>query len=247
MKKVLFCALALAGVLSAGQAIASDYYSCPPQSYDPYCCETGFEGFYLGGNIGVASHMAYRNDLDGFFDDNVLSFDRCNTDITLGIQLGYDWQCCNSVLGLVVDWNWVNVDHKERLFGTQTATSDRFIKNDFDWFTTIRARAGLMVCNDALLYVTAGAAVASFDNEWRNLNGTTSDRRFNRCDTKWGWAGGAGMEYDLGCSWSFGVELLTLHFCHNSESFNGFHFSLSDAAWVGRIMVNYRFGDLCCY
>ena len=146
-----------------------------------------------------------------------------------------------------MDWNWVNVDHKERLFGTQTATSDRFIKNDFDWFTTIRARAGLMVCNDALLYVTAGAAVASFDNEWRNLNGTTSDRRFNRCDTKWGWAGGAGMEYDLGCSWSFGVELLTLHFCHNSESFNGFHFSLSDAAWVGRIMVNYRFGDLCCY
>ncbi|MCH9627099.1 MAG: outer membrane beta-barrel protein [Gammaproteobacteria bacterium] len=241
MKKVLFCALAVAGMLTAQQAAANDY-CCPPQ-YDPYCCETEFDGFYFGGNLGVISHMAHRNDLDGFFDDNVTSLSRCTTDVTVGLQLGYDWQCASSVFGLVVDWNWVNVDHRERLFGS----NDRFIKADFDWFTTIRARAGLTVC-DALLYVTAGAAVASFDNQWRNLNGTTSDRNFKHCDTKWGWVGGVGAEFGLGCNWTMGVEVLTLHFCHNNERFDSnFHFSLSDTAWVGRVILNYRFGDLCCF
>lgn len=242
MKKLIFgCALfavGMHGALTAG--------NCGT------CCDTaGFEGLYVGGNIGVFSHTSYRNDLDGFLTDNS-GWSTVDTNVTAGLQLGYDWQCNYSLLGLVVDWNWTNNDFTMKEDPNDIGGTQGSIKSEFDWFTTIRARAGLTVC-DALVYVTGGAAVARFETTWEETgNAPTNVGPLHFNDTRWGWTGGVGAEFNVWCNWSLGAEFLFLHFSDNSytrptTSGSNFAFGHSDSAWVGRVLLNYRFGDLCCW
>lgn len=240
MKKfLLISGIAIGGLLSAASA-----QDCCPVQYDT-CCGAGFDGFYIGGNVGALTHVAHRNDLDGFFTDNS-GWTTTSTDVTAGIQLGYDWQCCNAVFGLVADWNWANNNHRFR--DDPNGDNDGFSRSEFNWFTTIRARAGLSVC-DALVYVTGGAAVAHFENRWSDL--VFGDFRHDH--TRWGWTGGVGAEFILGCNWSIGLEFLYLHFDTTTRTFTNdvgasFDFAHSDSSYVGRFIVNYRFGDLfCCW
>lgn len=239
MKKYLLgCAVAVAG-LTMSQASAQD---CCPYQYNSCCDEANFDGFYVGGNLGVFTHEAHRNDRDGFLTDNS-GWTVKDTDVTVGVQVGYDWLCCNSVFGLIVDWNWTNNERKFR--EDPNGTGNHYFRNEFDWFTTIRGRAGLTVC-DALVYVTAGAAVARFETTWNS----SSNGHFCHRDTRWGWTGGVGAEFLAWCNFSVGAEVLFLHFDENKKSFTNssgtrYTFGHSDNAWVGRIILNYRFGDLC--
>lgn len=237
MKKLLFgCALAVSGLVMP----AANANFGGPMGCDPCCspCDAGsFDGLYVGGNLGVATNHFERNDLNGFLTDfNTFSFQETN--FTAGVQLGYDWQCGNRLAGLVVDWNWV--DHDRTL--NTTSAAGGFIEGENNWFTTIRGRFGLTVC-DALIYVTLGGVVSRFET----TIGTTALGSFNDRHCRWGWAGGVGTEWLLGCNWSLGAEVLVLNYCdHNHRE--GLLDSVihdSDHAWVGRILLNYRFGDLC--
>ncbi len=155
--------------------------------------------------------------------------------MTVGIQLGYDWLCSNILVGLVVDWNWANNEHR-------LPVDNHKIHTEFDWFTTIRARTGIVFC-DNLFYITAGAAVSKFETKWDN--GLNS---FHHNNTRWGWVGGVGTEFQLWCNWSLGVEILAAHFGEEKKSHTFTttnRFGYSDNAYVGRILLNYRFGDLC--
>ncbi len=239
MKKNIFkCAIAMwslsMSLLSAGQLY------CPVEC-DP-CGVQPFEGFYVGGNVGALSHIAHRNDLDGFLTDNS-GWSTIDTNATAGAQIGFDWQCGNKVVGLVGDWNWAN--NKRRLIDNPNDTEDAgsFIESEMNWFATIRARAGLTVC-DALVYVTAGAAVAHFDVHWND-----NDISFRHGESRWGWTGGVGTELKFDSNWSIGAETLGLFFNNYDKTFTNtdstFTFGHSNAVWVGRVTVNYRFGDWC--
>lgn len=240
MKNFLFgCAIA---VSSLAMPLASAYdYCCPPQC-DPCCDGSSFDGLYLGGNIGVFTHVAHRNDYDGFFTDNS-GWSIIDTNVELGLQLGYDWQCGSRLFGVVADWNWVNTDN--RFDDNPNGGSLGFARNEAHWFTTIRARAGITVC-DALFYLTAGAAVKRFNNRWDD--GTLNN--FNEHHTRWGWTAGVGTEFLLFCNWSLGAEVLFLHFSEHTRSFTTaagttFRFGHSDSSYLARLVLNYRFGDLC--
>jgi len=240
MRKLIFACAMLGCSLAAPVAFADD--CCYPAQCEPYCCGEGFDGFYIGGNVGAFTHVAHRTDRDGFFVGNG-NVSHNDTNVTAGVLLGYDWQWCGDKLfGVVVDWNWVNTENRHR-----TSTIDTLgerIRSDFHWFTTIRARLGLTVC-DALVYLTGGAAVARFRNEWVGLTDTFRDRH-----TRWGWTAGVGTELMLGCNWSVGAEILFLHFSEHRRSFStgvtSFEFGHSDSAFIGRVILNYRFGDLFC-
>jgi outer membrane immunogenic protein len=242
MKKFLFlCVLAMSG-FAASQASAQDYYpsqydACCPQ-FDS-CCGMDFGGVYIGGNVGAFSHTAHRNDLDGFLTDNS-GWSTIDTNVTAGVQLGYDWKCGNKLFGIVADWNWVNTENDLR--DDPNVDPDNRIHSEFEWFTTIRARAGITVC-DALFYLTGGAAVTSIKTRWTDL----PDDFHNR-DTRWGWVGGVGTEFLVTCNFSVGAEFLFLQFNDHTETFVGaadtFSFGHSDSAWIGRVTLNYRFGDL---
>lgn len=240
MKKLFYGFALTFGVLT--MPLSADDCCYLPQ-YD--CCdyydEVDFSGFYVGGNVGVFSHTAHRNDLDGFLTDNS-GWTTIDTNVEAGVQIGYDWQWCNKLFGLVADWNWVNTDRK--VLDDPNGIGTGYVRNRADWFTTIRARAGLTI-SDALVYITLGAAVTRFHNDWRDV------QEFNHHNTRWGWVGGAGTEFMLGCHWSIGAEVLYLHFSQETHSFttggSTYAFSHSDSNWVGRVLLNYRFGDLFSY
>lgn len=242
MKKLIFGSLLAICFGFAPQANAQGF-CCAPQ-YDSCCCpQDDFSGLYVGGNVGVITHLAFRNDLDGFTTGgSPAGFTSSDTNVTAGVILGYDWQCCNTVLGIVADWNWVNTDRKIRALPNSTSN---YHKHELDWFTTIRARAGVSLC-DVLFYLTGGAAVTRTNAAWFN-----DPDRFHHERTRWGWVGGLGAEFKLWCNFSLGAELLHIHFSNHTRTFTSsagtpFSFTNSDSAWIGRIILNYRFGDLCC-
>jgi opacity protein-like surface antigen len=249
MKKLLFlCVLVMGGFITSDANACCCEYEPSCEQYDPCCpqfdscCENDFGGIYLGGNLGVFSHTAHRHDLDGFLTDNS-GWTTIDTNVTLGVQLGYDWKCGDKLLGVVVDWNWANAERDIRFPNTD---ADQLIRNEFSWFSTFRLRAGVTVC-DALLYVTGGAAAARFDTRWRDL--TAGD--FHNREVRWGWVGGVGTEFLLSCNFSVGAEFLYLQFADSKRTFlvndetpTLFTFGHDDSAWIGRVTVNYRFEDL---
>lgn len=237
MKKFLLgCAIAVCG-LPITQASAQDV--CCPTQCNP-CCGADFSGLYIGGNVGAFTHTAHRNDLTGF-TPGPAGWTANNTNVTAGVQLGYDWQCCNKLVGIVGDWSWVNT--RSSIVNETATVVGSGHRNNSNWFSTIRLRAGLTVA-DALVYVTGGAAATRFHTRW--VDGVDT---FNSRDTRWGWTGGVGTELKLGCNWSAGLEVLFLQFSNHNHSFTvgatDFAFSHSDSAWLGRFILNYRFGDLC--
>lgn len=243
MKKLICgCAVVICGLLMP-QVTAQDV-CCPSQYPSNYYGDGGcFDGFYLGGNLGIISHTAHRSDQDNFLTDNS-GWTTIDTDFTAGVQLGYDWLCYNKLFGLVADWNWTNVE--EKLKENPNSTSANYVNSEFDWFSTFRARTGMTIC-DALIYITGGAALGRFHTTWFD-----DPDKFKFHDTRWGWTGGVGAEFLAWCNWSVGAELLFLQFSHDESSSTSsagsrFTFGHSDSAWIGRVSLNYRFGDLSCW
>jgi len=253
MKK-LFLNLAIAlGLTTMTPAFAN--YFCPPPCdpcgptcgpcgpvIDGGCCGPEWSGLYVGGNIGVYTSTIHLNDFDAFLLGGSRSL--VNTNFTAGVQVGYDWECSNKLIGIVADWNWVNIRHRSN---AASVTTD-FTRHDNNWFTTIRARAGVTLC-DALFYVSLGGAVHNVKAHFMGTGATvTPGTTITINKTIWGWAGGAGVEYLLGCGWSAGIDFLALNFSHRHGSIladgTTFRLGVASTAFVGRFLLNYRFGDL---
>lgn len=244
MKKLIFGFGILLTSLTCSSALASDYcYGNVCTTPQNTCC---FDGFYLGGNLGVITQLAYRN------EDTVLINDKTyfNVGFTLGGQVGYDRSCGCGLIGLVVDTGWSSIDQSYTV-ATLHRPNDQ-IKDKLDWYLTIRTRAGVTLCN-CLLYATAGAAVAHFESQW-NPDAT---HHFQNDGSRWGWTGGIGVEYLLGYNWSIGADLLFMQFDSRRKSFpaddtfpSGAIYDLNDSVWLARVLLNYRFGNLlrclCC-
>jgi outer membrane immunogenic protein len=233
--RMLVFGLAFCG-LSAMPATAQEI----PQAYaaEPCCPVEHFDGLYVGGNFGVLSHTARRNDNDGFLTDNS-GWTATETDLVGGLQLGRDWQRGNKVVGLVGEWNFSDVESLIEDNPNDTF-SDNFVHSELEWFSTIRGRAGVAV-DDVLFYVSAGPAVAEIETTWQD-----DDEVFNFSDTRWGWAGSVGTEFKCGCNTSVGLDLMYMHFDSTTNTFEDsggtdFAFSDNDSAFAGRILMNYRF------
>jgi len=239
------------------QASAQDFgFGCCPPACGS-CCESGFDGIYVGGNLGAFHNLVSCNDYDAFFSQAApAGFSAGRTAFTAGVQLGYDWQCGNKLLGIVGDWNWT---HAKRNFPfvsnglTAPALTDVANNNRNRWFSTIRARVGIVVCGDALVYVTGGAAVIEHRSEWNRTTTALGVDNHRAKDHQWGWTAGVGIEYKVGCNWSLGAEVLSLHFTERQKHIIGrtsptitlpFRLGFTDSAYVARVLLNYRIGGL---
>lgn len=237
MKKLFF----VLGLLLTGLTNANAYY-CQTDCCGAPCmspCATIYNGLYVGGNLGVISLLAFHNE-----EDNVGLKAKyfTATGFTAGAQAGYDWNCGCGVLGLVIDWDWSNVEQ------THTALSGDKLKDEVDWYLTLRGRAGVVSFYDCLFYLTAGGVLTRFDTKWR-VDGTTDI--FHEHESRWGWTGGVGAEYLLGCSWSLGADLLYMFFGHDRKSFTTSaggtdKLGSSNSVWVARVRLNYHLRDLMC-
>lgn len=210
------------------------------------CGPSRFNGGYIGGNAGVVSYTALRQDRDGLLG-TIGDFSASTTGFTAGAQLGWDWQSCNKLLGVVADWNWGDVETTARLDPSRP-TFDRSTEGNMHWFGTLRARAGLVV-DDALIYVTGGVAAAKIDSTYSNRVPGDANEQHSFSDTRWGLTGGVGVEFALRDNWSLNTELLYLQFRKNTDTFRSvdqgqnLSFEGHDSVWVSRVGLNYRWDN----
>ena len=248
MRKLLMTLSAAVCLLTPATAAFADlsYQGCCPTAYTP-CCEEYFSGFYVGGNVGGISYTAHTTDRDEFLVD-AATYTSNDINVVAGVQIGYDWQCCNRVFGIVADWDWSNADTSTHLLNNLPG-ADAAYERKLDWFSTIRLRGGLAV-NDVLVYITGGAVAGHHKDRVRSvIAGVDLSQSFNK--TRWGWTFGMGTEFAFCRNWSLNAEILFLGFNQRSESITvaatTFNFDFNHTAWIGRVGINYRFTDLCCW
>lgn len=143
-------------------------------------CDSGaFGGAYIGLNAGAGLAWAEQS-LN--YGAEILK-DR-DTAFVGGGQLGYNWQCGRHVFGLEVDGNFGRSE-------VETVDGNAALTSELRWFSTMRARYGIVAHDHMMLYVTGGLAVAAVDH---SVVGTQFAFSQTDTDTKWGWTIGAGLE-----------------------------------------------------
>ncbi|MBR0712566.1 outer membrane protein [Bradyrhizobium liaoningense] len=254
MRTTLAAAAALFASTAAGTAadLAPAYKNAPAAVYS-------WTGFYIGGNLGGGMASSH-------FDDPCLycsSATSARGYFTGGAQLGYNYQFGRGLVGIEADVNG-NSDFKGAVLGGDRVVA-MTVTNKADVGGTIRARGGVVIDN-ALFYVTGGAAWADVQQTGVEFNNNTAKPNFgtptgvtaNRSGVLWGSVIGAGVEFALSPHWTLGGEYLHTMYqdrdanivLANGASGCG---STSPAANcvirgqlttdVARIRLGYKFGD----
>ena len=126
---------------------------------------------------------------------------------------------------------------------------------ELNFMGTLRGRAGLAVEN-ALIYVTAGAAFGSGDREEQYVDpgdgpGEEEGVRWHGEDFRVGWVAGVGAEYMVTCHWTVRLETLYTNFGDDTDHGNVFgdrdpddeayRYKFDDELWNVRLGLNYKF------
>ena len=244
MKRALFALV----FCSIGTAAFADGAPSRLAHSDRGCAPGRFAGSYIGAAVGYADPRAeITNNVTG------TKYTPSDSSVTFGGYAGYNWQCDRVVLGVETDFNYLD--------SSQTATSGTVTLNSaLDWYGTVRARAGVVVHDDLLLYVTGGFAYASVDHTFSDSNVNNTLVSFSQSDsrTSTGWTLGGGAELfrdflghknlmlrvegafvDLGSttnSYTVSTTACGSVPCQGSLKWD-------DEFWVGRIGLTYKFGD----
>jgi outer membrane immunogenic protein len=204
MRRSVLAAVGGAVLLWAGQAVAADYDPRPYTVASPVS-PFSWAGMYLGGNVGyqwgsVSNSVAQPSGFAG------------------GVQVGYNWQVSQFVLGLETDLQL-------------SGANDTFAAWKFSnpWFGTLRGRLGYSL-NNILFYGTGGFAYGDLRAE---LGG------FAQTQTLAGWTLGAGMEIGFTPNWSAKVEYLYTNLGSSNFTLTGTSNGLQSN--MLRFGVNYRF------
>jgi outer membrane immunogenic protein len=241
MKKYLLGGLAMLAVTASAPASAADMATKAPilqpavAVYDPWA------GFYVGANAGYSfgpwsSNNPAPNTLAaagfGGFGPGLTSTASPKVDGWLGGgQLGYNWQRNNFVFGLEADFDWtgekatnagaatlLNVPFGDGRLLLNGASSNEW---KLKWLSTVRARAGVLVAPQWLIFGTGGLAVGAtrFSNTTTlsavAISGggvvttlATATTASTESKTKAGWTIGAGIENMFAKNWSAKFEYL---------------------------------------
>ncbi|MFN0217192.1 MAG: outer membrane protein [Hyphomicrobium sp.] len=219
-------------VLATGStAFAADLGPYKPYQAPPPVVEAPFEapiwqGAYVGINGGYGWANSGEADPEGVFG---------------GGQLGYNWQRDRFVFGLEGDIQASDMDDSRNF--TFAGGFGR-AQSDIDWFSTIRARAGV-TSGPALFYVTGGVAFADIDNRLDVVDGGVPIA-FRDSDTRIGYAVGGGLEWKLDRNWSAKAEYLYLDFggdtvAGSDDLGNRFTTKIDTDAQLARVGLNYKF------
>jgi len=209
----------------------------------PFC----FKGFYFGGNFGALTHQAHRTDLDdAFLLSRPYAFQTASTNVTAGMQMGYDWQSKYKIAGLVFDCNLCRSRVRTRPAIADSSTF-REQQMHMNWIATIRAKLGASYC-DTFAYITFGLAFSENDNRWRRRDLQPSDFHYHLKWGRSGWSGGCRLRMEglglLDARWGgLYINFTSRTATHVREGVRH-RFNNEDQVWLMRILVNYRFGNL---
>lgn len=165
---------------------------------------TIWEGFHIGGHLGYAEQDY------GFSQVNptspLVTFSDDANGIAGGVVYGNSWQFGKWVLGTDSEFTFSDSDS-----GRNIAANGDFASAEINYSTTSRARAGILVNPNLLIYGTAGIAFADVDVSGSLVAGGSDS------DTLFGFAYGGGIETTLNNRWFARVEYL--HIDYDDENF----------------------------
>jgi outer membrane immunogenic protein len=223
MKHFGLGSIALAAMI-AGPAMAADLPRKAPPPPPPVVYE--WTGFYIGADVGKRWSRSefLLTGVTGFAGYTAagavpVSFDGSN--FRYGFYAGYNWQASSLVvLGAEADFGWGNNTQTRNGFlpgapltaiPLSQANENRSFETRWDW--SLRARAGVLVTPQVLLYVTGGPSwqrfnTSAFCNNFQtggNLTvcgnvGAPSQTVTNGA-TRSGWTFGGGIEGMLWSNW----------------------------------------------
>jgi len=200
--KILAAATAIMAS-SVSIALSADLVEPAPAPV-PVAVAPLWTGVYVGGLVGYAWTDEAWTLVDNAGPGNC---NQCGNEVTSfgmdgfmgGVQIGYNYQIDNFVIGLEADINFMDLDGK----GTWSAQGGepRNGTTDIDCLVTVGPRAGFVV-DQSLLFIEGGYAAASESHSHLGNNGNV----FDGDDTHDGWFIGGGLEYALDTHWTIKGE-----------------------------------------
>ena len=195
-------------------------------------------GFYLGGNVGrstgkLSTDTLYSDNLGNPLFATSTAFKHFSG--IGGGQIGYNWQAGVAVAGLETDVVFAHQRTTDApvcpgaicnpaitLMGFD-APVPVVHEHNLDWFGTVRARLGVAVTPDMLLYGTGGLAYGEVEHQGTifgagiDINGNIvpAGNTFSNRSLREGWTAGGGLEAHLGGNWTGKVEYLHVDLGHD--------------------------------
>jgi outer membrane immunogenic protein len=250
MKRIFFGIATASLVMAAGVAGAADMAVKAAAAPCQCSCDAAkFAGGYLGISGGAVKDIANRTDQGGFI--NRLGNGQSEGTLVLekwggivGGQIGYNWTTCHTLWGIEIDGSWASVTNSIQL-GVEPPAGFLELHTKMHSFVSGRARAGIAMDN-MLLYLTGGVAASEFKTLWQRTPTLVADYS----DWRWGWTAGFGTEWAWTDRLSIKAEVLYANFTDRDHSVRFTQlegnplarFRDSDALWITRIGLNYRFG-----
>jgi outer membrane immunogenic protein len=217
----------------------------------------GWSGFYAGLNAGYGGvnsdpAVTYIGDPTTNAFPAALPSMRASG-FTGGAQAGYNWQRGGLVLGGEIDFNWLGARssaHVEPFWVTDFFINYLDISSRYDWLSTARLRAGVLITPDLLLYATGGLAVTQVQDSAAHTYPTfPSTSAWSESRTLYGAAVGGGLEYAFAPNWSVKAEHLHAAFNNVDPQWTspgvvvGSTVSFAHHLDLARLGVNYRWGS----
>lgn len=265
--------IALAGVVAMATSAQADGMRRGSIKDAPYVAPFSWTGFYAGVNAGYAwgdsssssSMSCPTGGCPWNNPANLAAFSSAGTGsldpdgFTGGVQAGYNLQSGNIVMGVEVDFNAFSLDGSRTVTAPVPTLPGLFTASTgiaTDWLMTARARLGMAVSPNVLIYVTGGLALT--DVEVSNGFSDTalapaSAGASSSSKLKTGWALGGGMEMALNRNWTVRGEYLYVDFGSVSTTAlvnnvpnvgnnnNLFSTSADLNAHIARVGLNYKF------
>jgi outer membrane immunogenic protein len=231
MRRLSIPAIAAASAIALTQfASAADLQVKAPVYKAPVAELYNWTGFYGGVNIGGHwsrdSDPAFVGFNDNFFPASVAVFNGVlphslsPSGIAGGVQVGYNWQLSNFLLGVEADFDGLGGSRTRTVSGDipPVGFGNTFQFSDtasVRWMSTVRARAGVLATDRLLIFATGGVAFASWSLNHSFIGGPNffiSPASTVSETVRTGWAAGGGIEYAVSKDWFLRAEYLYANF-----------------------------------
>ncbi|MBI4923794.1 MAG: porin family protein [Devosia nanyangense] len=227
--RLRYATLALVAFAAAGPATAQDIGG------------SGFSwtGFYAGINGGGGLFSSTTTDFSGYIQSGVDgAFPRTGMGELVGGTAGVNVQVGDAVIGIEGDLAWSSFDNSASWNGGDIVDRPRW-----DWFGTVRARAGVAL-DRGMVYATAGALAANTHYFFGSLANAQYGYTAAAEGVVLGLAAGGGVEYALTDHMTAKFEYLYLGL-PTTHAFDGTvlpsPIDFQSSAQIVRVGLNYKF------
>ncbi|MFJ7565479.1 outer membrane protein [Herminiimonas sp. NPDC097707] len=212
MKQIL---ITLVSVVFSASVVAADSDSLTQRPVAPVAM-ANWAGVYIGVNGGMAQSTGRDVTTTETLNNKFLNrnqYGNLSSDVGFGgVQVGYNWQRNNFVLGVEGD---IQSGMSDSTLGRAAIGGGTFYdlatSSKIKWFGTARLRTGYTF-NKSLVYVTGGMAVGDTEYTQNFSDNVDYSANFSKSKTRIGYVLGAGMEHAMTKNSSIKLEYQYLDF-----------------------------------